>query len=119
MVKAQDPVWLRCKIVGQDGQPAIVPGFCDRLVAEFTRLSGRDVGAGGRVPDGASILGVILLPQSAHRASVLLSLSRQTKAGVVEIRQQELNLGSADSPLGAGSAGTLIYPLVQLLGPSP
>lgn len=113
MVKQQAPVWLHCQFtVGQDPE---VPGFCARLLADFTRQSGRVVSAEATIPEGAQVLVVTMAVRNDHRAAVTLAAGRQVQGEFVSSSTQQLRLGNMDAPLQAGSAAALIYPMVNLL----
>lgn len=113
MVKQQPAVWLQCQF--EAGPGAEVPGFCARLLADFTRQSGRIVNPEPIAPDGAQVLIVSIAPRDGYRAAVVLTVGWQVQGQFVPAGTQHMRLGSMDAPLRAGSAAALVYPLVGLL----
>lgn len=113
MVKQQAAVWLHCRF--EVGQTPEVPGFCARLLADFTRQSGRVVSAEAIAPEGAQVLVVSVAARNDHRAMVTLAVGHQIQGQFVASTTQDMRLGSTDAPLRAGSAAALVYPLVNLL----
>lgn len=113
MVKQQPPVWLQCQF--KAGLGAEVPGFCARLLADFTRQSGRIVNPQPIAPDGAQVLIVSIAPRDSYRAAVVLAVGWQVQGQFEQTGAQHMRLGSMDAPLRAGSAAALVYPLVGLL----
>ncbi|WP_426034404.1 hypothetical protein [Cypionkella sp. TWP1-2-1b2] len=113
MVKQQAPVWLHCQFAAEPSFE--VPGFCARLLADFTRQSGRVVSTQAAPPEGAQVLVVTVAPRNDHRATVQLAGGRQINGQFVPSATQQMRLGSMDAPLQAGSAAALVYPMVNLL----
>lgn len=113
LVTEQKQVWIQCR-TAQPNQK-LPEGFCERLKTDFATTTGWQVNSQTAIP-GAMLGLVVIVDQShGHRALVTLIAGTGQNGAFIENQRQNLNLGSVDAPLRAGSAQALVFPMVGIL----